>query len=511
MDQKQPHQQGDAGEHGEIEMKGGEHFLHRCGAPLRAAEGEPLRQAGAHVLLGLRHIQPGAQAQLDAVQPPRFVEHELGVRDVHDGERLGGEGGFFPAAEDGADLAHAAAVAHEQGDFVAGLQAVLFGKAAREQQCVRLAEEAHEVHAGGGLGVLQRVVAQGGVAQRVHADDAQHLLARAGHGQHIGLHHGRGGAVFAQPGHVRQQALIHTERRAGDLQSGLSRDGIQRGGEPAERAAVRELDAQHHRHPERDAEHGQQGAARLFEERAQDEAGEEHGDFGMGNAECGISGSRSHNAAVFHAHLALGGGGDGGVVGGEQDGDAEVAVQGAEEIEHVAAVFAVEAAGGLVGDEQRGLVHHGARQGGALGLAAGDLGREMRQPVGDADALGQHAGFFKRRLFRLPRQQQRHGDVFQQGERGQEIEELEDEADAVAPQAGKGVVGERGHIPPVQPQRAGIRAVHDAAELEQGGFPAARRPRDGDEIPRRHLQGHASQRGDRFAIEGVGTMQVNGG
>jgi hypothetical protein len=64
---------------------------------------------------------------------------------------------------------------------------------------------------------------------------------------------------------------------------------------------------------------------------------------------------------------------------------AQPLVQVAQNLEHRFGVFAVEVAGGLVGQQDGRVVHNGARDGHALLLSAGQRIRLVIQPAGDAE------------------------------------------------------------------------------------------------------------------------------
>ena len=97
---------------------------------------------------------------------------------------------------------------------------------------------------------------------------------------------------------------------------------------------------------------------------------------------------------------------------------------------------AVEVAGRLVGENAVGLAGERARDRHPLALAARELRWPMAEPLAEAD-LAQHR---RRPLARLVATEaadaQRHGDVVERGEFGQQVMELVDEAEmAVAPLA----------------------------------------------------------------------------
>ena len=93
-------------------------------------------------------------------------------------------------------------------------------------------------------------------------------------------------------------------------------------------------------------------------------------------------------------------------------------------------------------------------------------------------------------------QVQGEGDVFQAGERGQEVEELEDEADFVAAEAGEIVIGEGGDGLAVDADLARGGAVQAADEIEEGGLAGARGSDDGDHLAARDFQMDGFERSD---------------
>jgi len=71
---------------------------------------------------------------------------------------------------------------------------------------------------------------------------------------------------------------------------------------------------------------------------------------------------------------------------------------------------------------------------------------------------------------------ERQGDVFDAGERGEEVEELEDEADFVAAEAGEVVIGEVGDGLAVDTDFPGGGTVEAADEVEEVDFPEPEGP-----------------------------------
>ena len=155
-------------------------------------------------------------------------------------------------------------------------------------------------------------------------------------------------------------------------------------------------------------------------------------------------------------------------------------VEVVDEAQDFGAGVGVEIAGGLVGEEDGRLEGQGAGDGDALALAAGELVGQVVEAVVEADELEQAAGarfdFLAREAFEV----EREGHVLDAGERGEEVEELEDEADFVAAEAGEVVIGERGDGLAVDADFAGGGAVEAADQVEEGGLSGAGGADDGD-------------------------------
>ena len=92
--------------------------------------------------------------------------------------------------------------------------------------------------------------------------------------------------------------------------------------------------------------------------------------------------------AVAHVHDPAGAGGHLVAVGDHQDRLA-LAVQAPEQLEDLTAAVGVERAGGLVGQQQRGLVGQGPGDGQALALTAGQHGRHLVGLVPQAEQVEQ--------------------------------------------------------------------------------------------------------------------------
>jgi hypothetical protein len=129
-----------------------------------------------------------------------------------------------------------------------------------------------------------------------------------------------------------------------------------------------------------------EGGGEEVHRRAADEAGH----IGVGRAGPDFHGCRDlRGVALVHHHqpvaerhrLHL-------VMGDEQGGDAEAALQAPDLGAHLHAQLGVEVGERLVEQEQLGLAHDGAAHGDALALPAGKLARLALQQGADAEQVG---------------------------------------------------------------------------------------------------------------------------
>jgi hypothetical protein len=89
--------------------------------------------------------------------------------------------------------------------------------------------------------------------------------------------------------------------------------------------------------------------------------------------------------AIDEGDAAVGGGGNFGAVGDEDDGGFLLAGELGDEFDDGGAGGGVEVARRFIGEENGGLMNEGAGEGGALKLAAGELVGSMMGSVGQSD------------------------------------------------------------------------------------------------------------------------------
>jgi hypothetical protein len=218
--------------------------------------------------------------------------------------------------------------------------------------------------------------------------------------------------------------------------------------------------------------------------------------------------------AVAHVEDAVGDLGSLGVVGDHEDGLVELAAGLAEHLEDGVGVLGVEIAGGLVGEDDGGAVDEGAGDGYALLFAAGKFVGAVVETALDAEDLGEVA---EERLVQFFF----HGraevgdvvcdfDIAHCGERWEEIESLEDEADFGATHFGAFGVGEFREVDAVDQDRAGGGASETAEDVEEGGLARAGGAYDGDELAGRDREADLAEGGDFEFAGAIGFAEILG-
>ena len=194
-----------------------------------------------------------------------------------------------------------------------------------------------------------------------------------------------------------------------------------------------DVGAGHQRHAERDRDRRQQHPQLALHEAAQHQREHQPTDFIRSSA-CSARGRLAvvHDPPVGEHQQAVGERGGVRVVGDHHDRLVEVVDGVAQQFEHVVGGLRVEVAGRLVGEHDRRARDQRARDGDALLLAAGQLGRAVVQAVADADRVDQPVEPLAVGL--APGDRERQQDVLLGVEHRQQVEGLEDEADPVAAQ-----------------------------------------------------------------------------
>ena len=186
--------------------------------------------------------------------------------------------------------------------------------------------------------------------------------------------------------------------------------------------------------------------------------------------------------------------GGAGIVRDHDDRLAELVRRPPQEREDVRARLRVEVAGRLVGEDHGGLGQQRTRDRNTLLLAAGELGRPVRSPVHQADGLEQLT--LPLRIGLASGDRQRQLDVLLRRQHRQEVEELEDEPDLVAPQPGELLVVQADDLGAVDLDRSRGGLVETGEDVHERRLPRAGRAHDRRELALRELGRDSAQRID---------------
>jgi hypothetical protein len=142
------------------------------------------------------------------------------------------------------------------------------------------------------------------------------------------------------------------------------------------------------------------------------------------------------DATVDEGDPAIGGSGNFFAVGDENNGGFFFSGELGDEIDDHGAGGGVEIAGGFVGEKDRGLVDEGTSEGGSLELSAGKLVGAMVGAVGELDGFKEIVGSVPSRGVHTSGEEEGEENVFLDRKGGEEVEELENEADSEAAKCG---------------------------------------------------------------------------
>ena len=158
------------------------------------------------------------------------------------------------------------------------------------------------------------------------------------------------------------------------------------------------------------------------------------------------------------------------VVRDDEEGLLEGVTENEEEVVEFAGVLGVEVAGGLVGEDELGIVHQGASHRDSLLLASGQLGGLMPYPIRKFQEIKKFLGSVERLLPAFPGDERGHGHVLQRRELGQQMVELIDEPDVPVAELRQLVVGQTVQIHPVDDHLAAVGLVERTDDVQQRRF-----------------------------------------
>ena len=177
-----------------------------------------------------------------------------------------------------------------------------------------------------------------------------------------------------------------------------------------------------------------------------------------------------------------------------------------QQLEDLAAGLRVEVAGRLVGEDDCRAGDERARDRDALLLAAGELGGPVGQAVGEPDPLDEIPEELLVRLLAGERERQRH--VLLGGQHREQVEELEDEADVLAPDLRDVLVAQLSEPGAGDRDVAVGRAVERRQDVHQRRLAGARRAHDRRQLALLDVQRDAAKRVDRRVALAVAPVDV---
>lgn len=226
------------------------------------------------------------------------------------------------------------------------------------------------------------------------------------------------------------------------------------------------------------------------------------GQFGAGGGEEFADGPGLDDPAAPHERRGVADGlDDVHLVGDEQDGQAELLVEVAQQLENGAGGLGVERGGRLVREQHLGVARQGAGYAHALLLTAGELAGVGLRLVGEADQVEELLGLAGALLAGEAEDLQRQLHVVQDGAGVQQVEVLEDHADAGAGPAQlrarpAASAGQGGEVLPGHRHGAGGGAFQEVDAADQGGFSGAALSDDAVHLALADVQVDAVECGD---------------
>ena len=179
------------------------------------------------------------------------------------------------------------------------------------------------------------------------------------------------------------------------------------------------------------------------------------------------------HTAVAQVDHPVGDGGRGGIVGDQEYRHTALPVQPAQESQDPRARLGVQVARGFVGQDDGRVVHQCPGDSHALLLSPRKLCRVVIQPVAQAHLFQQSAGLGFSLPARDTSEHEGQGGVLQGGQARQQVEGLEDEADAPTAVVRQFGLPGRPQLDPVHPYLAARGPLQSAHQMEQGRLAGA--------------------------------------
>jgi hypothetical protein len=193
--------------------------------------------------------------------------------------------------------------------------------------------------------------------------------------------------------------------------------------------------------------------------------------------------------------------GEAAIVGGHEERNAIVRCDVEQELKYRGARVLVERAGGLVGEQNFGMIHERANDGGALTFAAGELLNFLIKPV-------REPGAFSEMVEALVGEYAigagcNGGDeaVFGQSEVRDEVVKLKDETNFMAKQLEQ--IAMPVDFDSVDDDAAAVRFIESSEEVEQGALAAPRGSAERYGLALVRLKVNSAEHSDGAVVEGL--------
>ncbi len=187
------------------------------------------------------------------------------------------------------------------------------------------------------------------------------------------------------------------------------------------------------------------------------------------------------------------------VVRHHDDRLAHLGVQAPQQGEDFPRALAVEVAGRLVGDDDRGVGDEGARDGHALLLAAGELVGVVLHAVREAHERERHLDPLAPFAARERGEQERQLHVLERVQHRHQVVELEHEADVGGSPVREFRFRELGDVLAAHQQLPCIRLVDARDQVEECRFSRSRRAHERDEVALGNAEGDVEQHGHSWS------------
>ena len=201
---------------------------------------------------------------------------------------------------------------------------------------------------------------------------------------------------------------------------------------------------------------------------------------------------------VVHLDESIAAVGEAAIVRGHQQRDAFVGGDVEQKLKDGGAGVLVERAGGLVGEQNFGVVHQRAADGGALAFAAGELLDFLIQPMREAGALGQFVQALVGEGAIGAGGDGGDEAVLCEREIGDEVVKLEDETDLVAQKLEQVAVAI--DFDAVDDDAAAVGCVESAEEMQQRAFAATGGSAERDGLALRGFEVDAAENRDGAVV-----------